>query len=314
MKKTLLLLVIISALHARSQSVFGYWYGTGNVQTKSPASNYLVEMILQPEKGVVTGILNYYFKNTYRSLKVKGRFNPSTRELTINGVPVTFYGSPPGLEIDCIMNLRGKLLVAKKGSTLVGEFVSTPEYQYSCADIKFDLSLNASISQKDSVLESIRNFKETNQVWRPSLADSLVAVQVVQHPIVNYVVQNQFKERQNVVSDELVVNADSIRVDLYDNGEVDGDSVSVFFNDQLLVASQMLSTKAIHFNLVLDPTKEVNELSMFANNLGSIPPNTALMIVNDGRKRYEVRLSSNLQTNATVRIRRNKKPGTSSLK
>jgi hypothetical protein len=49
-----------------------------------------------------------------------------------------------------------------------------------------------------------------------------------------------------------------------------------------------------------------NELTMFADNLGSIPPNTALMLIYDGKKRYEVRLSSSLEKNATVRIRRKK--------
>jgi hypothetical protein len=43
---------------------------------------------------------------------------------------------------------------------------------------------------------------------------------------------------------------------------------------------------------------------MFADNLGSIPPNTALMLVNDGKNRFDIRLSSNLQKSATVRIRR----------
>jgi hypothetical protein len=62
----------------------------------------------------------------------------------------------------------------------------------------------------------------------------------------------------------------------------------------------------LHFRLGLDQTKELNEVAMFANNLGSLPPNTALMVVSDGKKRYEVRLSSSLDKNAVVRIRRKK--------
>jgi hypothetical protein len=46
---------------------------------------------------------------------------------------------------------------------------------------------------------------------------------------------------------------------------------------------------------------------MFANNLGAIPPNTALMLIYDGKKRYEVRLSSSLEKNAAVNIKRKKK-------
>jgi hypothetical protein len=75
----------------------------------------------------------------------------------------------------------------------------------------------------------------------------------------------------------------------------------------LLAFSQRLSTRSIHFNLALDSTKTVNELSMFADNLGTIPPNTALMIVSDGDKQHEIRLSSSLEKNATIRIRRKRK-------
>jgi hypothetical protein len=131
-----------------------------------------------------------------------------------------------------------------------------------------------------------------------------VAAVIQQRPIVNYVVADQYKNRKNVVLDELEVESDSLRIDFYDNGEVDGDSISVFFNDKLLASNQRLSTKAIQMMLALDPSKEINEISMFADNLGTIPPNTALMIVYDGRRRYEIRLSSNLQQNGTVRIKR----------
>jgi hypothetical protein len=87
---------------------------------------------------------------------------------------------------------------------------------------------------------------------------------------------------------------------------VDGDSISVFFNSQLLTFNRLLSTRSLHFRLGLDPSKQLNEVAMFANNLGSLPPNTALMVVSDGKKRYEVRLSSSLNKNAVVRIRRKK--------
>jgi hypothetical protein len=307
MKKSIVLFFLLIALQSNSQTVFGYWYGNGNVKTTASTNNYLVEMILQPEKGYVKGILNYYFKNTFRSLKVKGNYNAATRELSLYNIPVTYHGSMTNMEVDCMMDLRGKLVVAKAGSTLTGEFTSQPGYQYMCADINFSLTLNAGISKKDSVLQSMRQFKEDYQVWRPSADDTLFSATIIQRKIQNYVVERQFKEREIVISDEIEVSSDSLKVDFYDNGEVDGDSISVFFNKQLLASSLMLSERAIHFNLTLDKTKEVNELSMFADNLGSIPPNTALMIINDGKKKFEVRLTSNLQSTGTVKIKRTKK-------
>ncbi len=306
MRKITLFAFLLLALKADAQSVFGYWYGYANVKSNSSANNYLVEIILQPEKGYVKGILNYYFKNTYRSIQVKGNYDNATRQLSLYNIPVTYHGSLPNMEIDCIMNLQATLLAAKAGNTLKGSFVSLPETKYTCPDINFSFALDKE-SNQDSVLRAIREYKETYQVWRPTAADTLTAATVIQRRVINYVVEAQFKEREIEVANELEVFSDSLKVDFYDNGEIDGDSISVFFNRQLLAFSQKLSTRSIHFDLVLDSTKEYNELSMFADNLGSIPPNTALMIVSDGTRQHEIRLSSNLQKTGTIRIRRGKK-------
>ena len=95
----------------------------------------------------------------------------------------------------------------------------------------------------------------------------------------------------------------SFKIDLYDNGQVDGDTISVFFNGKLIVSSKRLSTTPITLNVKLDPDKVENELVMYAENLGSIPPNTALMVVTVGDKRYEVNITSTDQTNGTVRFK-----------
>lgn len=294
-------------MQAGSQSVFGYWYGYANVKTTSSANNYLVELILQPEKNYVKGVLNYYFKNTYRSLQVKGNYNAASRQLSLYDVPVTYYGSKANMEVDCMMNLKATLRVAKAGSNLSGGFVSLPEYRFMCADINFNLELNADASKQDSVLKALREYKESYQVWKPSAFDTLVPETIIQRKVVNYVVEREFTERENVVAEEIEVESDSLKVDFYDNGEVDGDSISVFFNKQLMAFNRKLSTRAVHFDIVLDSARQVNELSMFADNLGSIPPNTALMMISDGKNRFEVRLSSNLEKNGTVRIKRKKK-------
>ena len=306
MKKILVAAALFFSLSGSSQSVFGYWYGYGNVQANAGANNYLVELILQPEKGYVEGILNYYFKNTYRSFRIKGQYNTVDRRLTLYNIPLTFHGSPNEMEVDCMMTLQATLRVAQAGSVLSGSLAGQPDYKYTCPDVMLNLVMNADMSKQDSVLTAIREFKETYQVWKPSALDTLAAVNILQQKVVNYVVEARFKERENIVVNEIEVDSDSLQVDFYDNGEVDGDSVSVFFNNQLLASSQKLSTRAVHFSLVLDSGKRINELSMFADNLGSIPPNTALMLVRDGKKTHTIRLSSNLEKNATVRIKRKK--------
>jgi hypothetical protein len=307
MKKLLLLSALFLAFQCSAQSVFGYWYGKGNAKANSSTNNYLVELILQPAQGYVKGILNYYFKNTFRSIQVKGNYNNSTRKLSLYNIPVTYHGSRANMEVDCMMTLQATLRVAKAGSNLDGAFIGLPEYKYTCTDINFSLALNADISKQDSVLKALREFKETNQVWRPSAFDTLASVNILQRKVINYVVENHFKQRENVITNEIEVSSDTLKVDFYDNGEIDGDSISVFFNNQLLAFSQKLSSRSIHFDLALDTTRQFNDLSMFADNLGSIPPNTALMIVTDGKKQHEIRLTSSLDKNATIRVKRKKK-------
>lgn len=307
MKKTFLLLTLLYSLQIFSQSVSGYWYGNANVKSNTSTNNYLVELILKQDRTQVKGIINYYFKQTFRSIKVNGNFNSLTRQLTLFNIPLTYHGSLNDLEVDCMMDFVASLRVAKASSNLIGSFQGKPDYKYTCADVNFNLKWNADISKEDSIMQAIKLYKETYQVWKPSYDDTLVAVNIIPRQVVNYVIADQYKQRENVVVNEISVNSDSLKVDFYDNGDVDGDSISIFYNNKLIAFNRMLSTKAVHFDVRLDSTKEINEITMFADNLGSIPPNTALMIVTDGKKRYEIRMASSLEKNATLRIKRKKK-------
>jgi hypothetical protein len=306
MKKIFLLVFVLISLNTFSQSVSGYWYGSAFVKSSSSTNNYLVELILHQNKTQVKGIINYYFKRTFRSIKVNGNYNTLTRELSLFNVPLTYHGSLEDMEVDCIMDFLATLRVSKVSSNIIGTFRGKPGYQNTCADVNFNLKFNADISKEDSIMSAIKLYKETNQVWKPTYADTLVAVNIVPRKVVNYVVDEEYKKRENVLANEITVSSDSLKVDFYDNGEVDGDSISIFYNNQLIAFNRMLSTRSVHFDIGLDTTKEVNEITMFADNLGAIPPNTALMVVFDGKKRYEIRMASSLEKNATVRIRRKK--------
>ncbi|MFM6926408.1 MAG: N-acetylmuramoyl-L-alanine amidase [Ferruginibacter sp.] len=92
-----------------------------------------------------------------------------------------------------------------------------------------------------------------------------------------------------------------ISVDLYDDGDVDNDIVSVYFNGTVVVSKKTLSTNPLSLTLNVEAGKS-NELILYAENLGNIPPNTALMIINDGSNRHEVRLSADLKNNAEVKF------------
>ena len=106
--------------------------------------------------------------------------------------------------------------------------------------------------------------------------------------------------RANPTVKHFDVEAGEVRLDLYDNGEIDGDTVSIYHNNSLAVGRTKLSQKPITLRIAVNAANPHHELVMVAENLGSIPPNTSVMIVTAGAKRYQVMISSTEQKNAKV--------------
>jgi hypothetical protein len=109
-----------------------------------------------------------------------------------------------------------------------------------------------------------------------------------------------FAIRRKDIVRTIALENPTFKLAFYDNGVVDGDSISVFYNGKLVLSHQMLSEKPISLELTLDKNIAENIVTMYADNLGTIPPNTALMIVTDGSKRYEVRMESDTEKSGSV--------------
>jgi hypothetical protein len=110
------------------------------------------------------------------------------------------------------------------------------------------------------------------------------------------------RERENPLIQIIVTHSPDIKIELYDNGEIDGDTITVYHNNSLIVDSKELTEKPITVNITADSVNWHHEFIMVANNLGKIPPNTALMVVTTGSKRYEVNVVSNETRNAKLVI------------
>jgi hypothetical protein len=111
------------------------------------------------------------------------------------------------------------------------------------------------------------------------------------------------RSRKNELAQAFTVTSEEIKIRLYDNGEIDDDTISVYLDGQLILSNKRLSASPITYTLKLDENNPDHVLVMVAENLGRIPPNTSLMIVQDGDKRYQVGITSTEQKNAMVRFR-----------
>lgn len=111
------------------------------------------------------------------------------------------------------------------------------------------------------------------------------------------------KNRSNELMKTLTVTDPEVTVKLYDNGEIDDDTISVYLDNKLVLSSKRLTASPLTVKFNIDEDNSDHELTMVAENLGRIPPNTSLMIVESGEQRFEVRITSTEQKNAVVRFR-----------
>lgn len=111
------------------------------------------------------------------------------------------------------------------------------------------------------------------------------------------------KIRENELYKTIETSESEIEISFYDNGEIDGDTISVYNNNRLVAKAQGLSAKAIIIKVQLSDDDAEQDVIMVAENLGRIPPNTALMIIKAGDQRFTLNLTSTEQKNAMVKFR-----------
>jgi len=101
---------------------------------------------------------------------------------------------------------------------------------------------------------------------------------------------------------EIEVDTGTIRLDFYDNAQIDGDSITVLVDKQVVMTHQRLGAKPLTTYVRIDLNNTFHEIEMVAENLGSIPPNTAILIITAGKNRHLLTLSSSEVKSARVRI------------
>jgi len=104
------------------------------------------------------------------------------------------------------------------------------------------------------------------------------------------------------------ISQDSLVFSLYDNGTVDGDTVSVLMNGKVIWPRVGLLERAINKTIYLTPEMgDTISIVLYAENLGSIPPNTGLLVIREASKIYEIRFSGDLNKNSGIILIRKKK-------
>lgn len=138
--------------------------------------------------------------------------------------------------------------------------------------------------------------------------DSLLAEsEVAPPPAAPFPDQQELSRQKESRKSELVntieTSADSLRLTLHDNGEIDNDTVTVFLNGKIIVNRLGLTAKAYETYIPLKDRDAVYSIELMANNLGTIAPNTAYLTIYASRQKYELRVSSDYTVNARIDVK-----------
>lgn len=292
---TAVLLCSLLAHASFSQEVDGHWYGVGIVDASKDYTNYMSELILRQKGRSVWGSLQYYFKDSLLKVPVSGAYDEKTRQLRLKPFPMVYFLSASARNsIDVNMSGEFSLLVSKAGSVLSGNLVSDAAHRRTTPPIQY--RFQRSTDTTDLVKEEDKQ-PELQPI--PAQEQKAVAASPAGQPDET---TDNFNKRSRVFTKVIEVEHDALRLEIYDNGEIDGDVVALYLNNKKILPSSGLTHRAIRLNIQLDPTLEYNELSMFAENLGRVPPNTAALIIYDGALRYETLLTSDLSKSASIKL------------
>jgi hypothetical protein len=271
----LAILLILSCV-GRGEDLNGIWKGT---LTQGPGGcypQYFLELQINFNGDRLTGkAYDYYDKAHFVKMSFTGRYNPQTHRLVIIENQV-IQADIPGECEPCIKTYD--LNYSKNG-----------EQEELNGDWKGIYSSKRLVCPPGQI--RLKRVTQSDFPVDIDQSDTLIALQKTLH----------LQPRQPTLVKTITLPAPDVKIELYDDGVIDGDSVTVFINNKLLLYHQMLTDRplTIHFNAF---PNTVYELVMYADNLGTIPPNTALLMVTSGPDKYEAFMSSSEQNSATIRF------------
>jgi hypothetical protein len=111
----------------------------------------------------------------------------------------------------------------------------------------------------------------------------------------------KLEDRQIEEQSTIACTNRQVTLRLWDKNKEDGDTVSVSLNGKWLVRNLGLDNEGANYEITL-PNNTDSYVILHAENLGTIPPNTAAMEVIDGDRTHRVTLSSDLTKSGTIRL------------
>lgn len=266
---------LLAGLFASSQDINGIWKGKLIMAPSGCFPVYNIELQLQVAGTRITGTA-YHFSDSLNYVKenFEGVHNRDSNQIVIKEIGIVTFK----IKEDCVPCIKTYILKYHRGG---GNVVTEEQLRGTWATPTGKAMDGKTICEPGTIV--LTRFEKAT--FKPELR-----------------LPPSLTKRKAELVKEIKVDTGSIKIDFYDNGQIDGDTISVYVNNMPVVSNRMLKTQPISLTVKIDPLRPLQEVIMVGENLGSIPPNTALMIITAGTKRYQLYLTSDEQKNAMVRF------------
>ncbi len=334
MKLFYIFIFLLLSASLTAQNFNGQWKGGFNESSYGFSGlggsqiDYVLE--LQTKGSDVSGYSYTYFnegsKRYYTICKLTGTVNKAAKDIVVTEIERVKYNTPPNFQ-NCFQTHRLHYEQDSSDTELLrGTWIPAPNQTGNCGYGTTLLSRRVVKRMPLGITSIDKNIVKTTpkknspplprtqkpvvkQYVKPKppivkkeelVKEKIPDISENKKPETTITPYIKIEPRRKDIIKTIPISEPTFRVDFYDNGEIDGDSITVIYNGKVVLSHKMLSAKAITLNLSLDEDVRQNIITMYADNLGSIPPNTALMIVTDGDKRYEVRITSDTEKSGSV--------------
>ena len=320
----LVILLFTSIFNLSAQQITGVWKG------KSKSSK--IELKLVKSGDSLVGNAYYYVSRVqYKKYSIKGYFDPGTNNV-IWWDDLLLENHWNGKQ-DALLNVADFNCPGEDEMRLDGNTSSRDDKNKDQADINL-LKVHAPVFADDwdwvienytsgandpyvidsvnrHMIEPVTVNKEMYEAEPKKENSVTVSVPIITKPetainATSISIDDKFKNRKKTLQQVIPITGRTIELRFYDNAQVDGDSIAVYLNNKQLFKNVRLSDQPYTVKIDANELQDDNELVMVAENLGSIPPNTALMVVEVGDKNYDAFLYSNENSSALIRFIKNK--------
>lgn len=110
-------------------------------------------------------------------------------------------------------------------------------------------------------------------------------------------------DRNVILKDTVNVTNKAITISIWDDSQIDNDVISIKINDEWIVKYLEAKAERIKFKYFL--TQPENYIILRADNIGTIPPNTTAINIDDGTNSRTIVLNSDLGMSEAIRVNLN---------